>query len=103
MEGRRSNTTWSSPGSAGEAVVVGHFRESIQKTSTREPAKHTRRRIRMYEYESLSHSRWECKYHVVSFRNAAAKCCTASCGSVWEKYFESWPNCRKAILRKATC
>ena len=26
---------------------------------------HTKRRIRMDGYESLSHAKWECKYHVV--------------------------------------
>ena len=30
----------------------------------------------MDEYESLSHTKWECKYHVCSFRSAAERRCT---------------------------
>ena len=35
------------------------------ETSNREPPKHTKEVPQMDEYESLSHTKWECKYHVV--------------------------------------
>src|SRR5664279_5474869 len=38
---------------------------SPSKKLLAEAAKHTQRRNWMDEYESLSHSKWECKYHVV--------------------------------------
>jgi Transposase IS200 like len=35
------------------------------KHPIREPPKHTNGGFSMDEYESLSHSKWDCKYHVV--------------------------------------
>ena len=35
--------------------------------------------------ESLSHSKWECKYHVVLSRSVAAEHCTSSCDVTWGK------------------
>jgi putative transposase len=35
------------------------------ETSEREPLKHTKRRTTMNETESLPHTVYECKYHVV--------------------------------------
>jgi REP element-mobilizing transposase RayT len=32
----------------------------------------------MDESESLSHSKWECKYHVVFTQSVFAVCCTGS-------------------------
>src|SRR5262249_46809305 len=55
----------SSPGSAGEAAEVCHFRKSIDETPNRKPPSSRRRVPLMDDYESLSHSKWECKYHVV--------------------------------------
>jgi hypothetical protein len=40
----------------------------------------------MDDFESLSHSKWECKYHVVfSYRNVAGKCCTGSYVHIWAR------------------
>jgi putative transposase len=41
------------------------MRESIAETPRREPPKHTKGNFAMDEMESLSHTKWECKYHVV--------------------------------------
>lgn len=41
------------------------YRESIGKTPSREPPGERQRKDQMDEYKSLSHTRWECKYHVV--------------------------------------
>ena len=39
--------------------------ESIGETPKREPPSTRLRRITMDEFDSLSHSKWECKYHIV--------------------------------------
>ena len=36
----------------------------------------------MDEYQSLSHAKWECKYHVVFTRNVAERRCMPSCGNI---------------------
>ena len=41
------------------------MRESIAETPDREPLKRTKGSLRMDDYESLCHTKWECKYHVV--------------------------------------
>jgi putative transposase len=38
---------------------------SIDENPNREPPKHTKRIPSMDDYESLSHTKWECKYHIV--------------------------------------
>src|ERR1035441_9564868 len=44
----------------------------------------------MDEYGSLSHSKWECKYHVVLlFRNVVAECCMEICADIWARCSES--------------
>ena len=40
-------------------------RSPIDEDPNREPPKHTKGIPSMDEYESLSHTKWECKYHVV--------------------------------------
>ena len=55
----------------------------------------------MDDYESLSHSEWECKIpRGVYPRRGGGKCCTESCGSIWERSSGSWPSKRKAGSRK---
>jgi hypothetical protein len=48
-------------------TVIGRTEDGslIDTNSIASDAKHTSRRIRMDEYESSSHTKWECKYHVV--------------------------------------
>ena len=57
----------------------------------------------MDEYESLSHSGWECKYHVVFIPKCRRKVLYGNCESTWARYSGNWPNKRKAAWRKATC
>ena len=51
--------------------------------------------------ESLNHSVWDCKDHVVFI----PKCrrCTASCGGTLARCSGSWRSRRRVALRKATC
>ena len=54
-------------------------------------------------YESLSHTKWECKYHVVFIPGCAGRsCCMGSCGGILGQCFENWRNERNAESRKAT-
>ena len=39
----------------------------------------------MNEYESLSHTTWDCKYHVVFIPNVGARPCIRSCVDIWAK------------------
>ncbi len=54
----------------------------------------------MDEYESLSHSKWECKYHVIFIPNAA-KTLYKSFGSTWARYSGTSPSGSRAGLKKA--
>ena len=55
----------------------------------------------MDEMESLSHTKWECKYHVVFI--LMRRCCTGSCGSTWEKCSASWLCRRRVESKKGIC
>src|SRR6266568_6465301 len=46
-------------------ISGGRHRRSIDETPNREPPSTRRGVPSMGDYESLSHSKWECKYHVV--------------------------------------
>ncbi len=52
------------------------------------------------EYQSLSHTKWECKYHVVFIPKCRRKHCMESCVAIWATYFTSWPGRRNAGWRK---
>ena len=39
----------------------------------------------MDKFESLSHTAWDCKYHVVFIPNVGAERCTGSFASIWAK------------------
>ena len=43
----------------------------------------------MDEYESLSHTTWVCKYHVVFIPNVGAGRCIKSYDGIWAKCSES--------------
>ena len=43
----------------------------------------------MDDYESLSHSKWECKYHVV-FPGTAGRRFTGNCGNTSGRCFADW-------------
>jgi REP element-mobilizing transposase RayT len=44
----------------------------------------------MKEYQSLSHTRWDCKYHVVFYRSVERKLFMERCVSISVKYFVNW-------------
>src|SRR6201981_1640306 len=46
-------------------ISGGRLRESIDETPNREPPSTRKGVPSMDDYESLSHTKWECKYHVV--------------------------------------
>ena len=54
----------------------------------------------MDEYESLSHSKWECKYHVVFIPKCRRKVLYGSLAGTWAKCSEDWPSRKSAGLRK---
>ena len=58
------NHNGSSPGSAGVVPAV-ELPRPIDETPNREPPSTRRGVPSMDDYESLSHTKWECKYHVV--------------------------------------
>jgi hypothetical protein len=43
----------------------------------------------MDRHESLSHSNWECKYHVGLSRNAGGRCCMETCTDIWARCYEN--------------
>jgi putative transposase len=52
----------------------------------------------MDEYESLSHSKWECKYHVVFI----PKCRRKTLYGELRRHLASWRSKRKAGSKKVT-
>ena len=54
----------------------------------------------MDEYESLSHTRWECKYHVVFIPKYRGKTLYGELRRHLGRYFANWRCGRKARLRK---
>src|ERR1700726_2779765 len=46
-------------------ISGGRHRQAIDETPNREPPSTRRGVPSMDDYESLSHSKWECKYHIV--------------------------------------
>ena len=57
----------------------------------------------MDEYESLSHSKWECKYHVVFIPKGRRKVLYGELRKYLGEVFRSWRSRRKAGLRKGIC
>src|ERR1700694_4986768 len=53
------------PALPGRQEEFDRYGSPSEETPEREPPKHTRRSFTMDKYESLSHTKWECKYHVV--------------------------------------
>ena len=56
----------------------------------------------MDEYESLSHSKWECKYHVVFIPTCRRKTLYGELRRHLGGCFASWRSKRKAGSKKAT-
>ena len=58
----------------------------------------------MDETESLSHTKWDCKYHVAClFPNVGARCCTENCDGTWGRCSATWRSRKRAGSRKGTC
>ena len=55
----------------------------------------------MDDYESLSHSKWECKYHVVFIPKYRRKTLYGELRQHLGEVFRSWRYKRKAESRKA--
>jgi putative transposase len=56
----------------------------------------------MDEYASLSHTKWECKYHVVFIPKCRRKTLYGKLRRNLGRYFTNWPSRRRAGLRKGT-
>jgi len=54
----------------------------------------------MDEYECLSHSKLECKYHVVFIPKCRARCRTEICACIRARCSEGWPKRRGALQMK---
>jgi hypothetical protein len=54
----------------------------------------------MDEYESLSHSKWECTYHVIFIPKVAGVRSTGNCGSIWERCSDVWPSRKRVESRR---
>ena len=57
----------------------------------------------MDEYESLSHSKWECKYHVVFIPKGRRKVLYKSLRQHLGEVFASLPSRKRAGSKKAIC
>ena len=51
-------------------------------------------------FQSLSHSKWDCKHHVVFGDD---ECCLGKCTVTLGLSFTRWPGRRRARLCKGTC
>ncbi len=54
----------------------------------------------MDEFESLSHTTWDCKYHVVFIPKCAGERCMGSCGSIWGRCSGSWPQQKESRVEE---
>ena len=56
----------------------------------------------MDEYESLSHTTWDCKYHVVFIPNVGAGRCIRSYGVIWARFSAGLRSSRSRRSKKGT-
>ncbi len=54
----------------------------------------------MDKYESLSHTAWDCKYHVVFIPKCRRRTLYKQLRDTWVRYSESWPRKRNAGLKR---
>jgi REP element-mobilizing transposase RayT len=52
---------------------------------------------------SLSHTKWDCKYHIVWNRNIVRRSCFESCGKSSGQCCENWPGTEKPRWWKGDC
>ena len=81
-------------------ISGGRHHRSIDEITNRERPSARRGIPSMGGYESLSHSKWECKYHVVFIAKCRRKTLYGSYVGIWEMYSGNWPSKRKARSRK---
>ncbi len=56
----------------------------------------------MKDYESLSHTKWDCKYHVVFIPKYRRKRIFGTLRQHWARYFVNWPSRKRAGLWEVT-
>ena len=56
----------------------------------------------MSNYKSLSHTKWECKYHVVFIPKYRKKAIYGHLRQELGKVLRTWPNSGRAASRKGT-
>ena len=54
----------------------------------------------MDKYESLSHTKWECKYHVVFIPKCRRRTLYGSCESTWAMCYGNWQGRKKGGSKK---
>ena len=57
----------------------------------------------MDEFESLNHSKWECKYHVVFIPKYRRRALYGELRKHLGPVFRNWPNTGKAASKKGIC
>ena len=81
-------------------TIPGVFREA--DAPFREPPKHHGREYRMDEYQSLNHTKWECKYHVVFIPKYRRKALFEQLRRELGPVFRSLTKQRESSVRKGT-
>ncbi|WP_373693310.1 transposase [Desulfobulbus sp.] len=56
----------------------------------------------MYDEQILSHTKWDCKYHVIWIPKYWKKGSSVTCGNIWVRYSENWHDSRNASDRRAS-
>jgi REP element-mobilizing transposase RayT len=54
-------------------------------------------------YQSLSHSKWDCKYHVVFIPKRDGSCCSVRRDANWEKSSTRWRDRKNVKFSKGIC
>jgi len=54
-------------------------------------------------YQSLSHSKWDCKYHVYSCPSDGVRYFSGKFVVIWERYSMHWPGRKSARFWKGIC
>ena len=79
------------------------FPELYESPSNVNRSKFTEREAFVSNAQSLSHTKWECKYHLThGYRNTAGKSYVGISGSIWVKCSENWRGEEKVRYWKDT-
>ena len=88
---------------AGEALEVRRLRACPSQRLSIVSRQANEGKTAMDKIESLNHTKWDCKYHVVfiaKYRRNTPRLDAGSCERTSEKYSESWRGRRKAELKR---